>query len=122
MLNIMPFFITYILSQFAAGLVIYWTFSNALSVLQQYVLMRSMGQEIHLFKRSKSDQEMEDLVREGPSVHPEVGLIEDEVEDALFGDEEDAAPQEKKKQHGGQEEAGHAAQAEEKDKRWQRRA
>lgn len=98
MLNIMPFFITYILSQFAAGLVIYWTFSNALSVLQQYILMRSMGQEIHLFKRSKSDQEMEKLVHEGPSVHPEIGLIEDEVEDALFGDEEEqAVPQKNKK-------------------------
>lgn len=93
MITMMPFFITYILSQFAAGLVIYWTFSNALSVLQQYILMRSMGMDVHLFKRSKDEKEMEKLVREGPSVHPEVGVIEDEVEDALFGDEAEDAPE-----------------------------
>jgi YidC/Oxa1 family membrane protein insertase len=84
-MNTMPFFITLILANFAAGMVIYWTFSNALSILQQYILMRSMGQEIHLFKRSKEDKEMEELVKEGPSVHPELGVIEDEVEEALGG-------------------------------------
>lgn len=93
MLLFMPFFITVILSRFAAGLVIYWTFSNALSVLQQYILMRSMGVEVHLFKRSKEEKEMEEMVKEGPSVHPGLAVIEDEVEDALFG--EDGEPLEK---------------------------
>lgn len=91
MMWIFPLYITYFLSNFAVGLVIYWTLSNALSVLQQYVLMRSMGQEIHFFKRSKADKEMEELVQEGPSVHPELGVIEDQVEEALFGKEQEGA-------------------------------
>ncbi len=38
-----PFFMTFILARFPAGLVVYWTCSNLFSVLQQYVIMRSMG-------------------------------------------------------------------------------
>ncbi len=45
----MPFMMTFILAKFPAGLVVYWTFSNALSVLQQTYIMRSMGVPIHLF-------------------------------------------------------------------------
>ncbi len=45
----MPFMMTFILAGFPAGLVVYWTFSNALSVLQQAFIMRSMGVPIHLF-------------------------------------------------------------------------
>lgn len=81
--NFMPFFITYILSKFAAGLVIYWTLSNAFGVLQQYLLMRSMGVEVHLFKKSDEDKNMEKMVKEGPSVHPELGVIEDQIEEAI---------------------------------------
>mgnify|MGYP001160840255 FL=1 len=35
-----PFFITILLSQFAAGLVIYWTTNNLLSIIQQWVIVR----------------------------------------------------------------------------------
>lgn len=45
----MPYLMTFILAGFPAGLVVYWTFSNALSVLQQAYIMRSMGVPIHLF-------------------------------------------------------------------------
>lgn len=98
--NIMPFFITWLLSKYAVGLVIYWTFSNTLSVIQQYVIMRSLGVEVHLFSRDKGESEMENLVKEGPSVHPGLGVIEDEIEEALFGEEEKtvvSAPKRKKK-------------------------
>jgi YidC/Oxa1 family membrane protein insertase len=88
--NLMPFFITFILSKFAAGLVIYWTFSNALSVLQQYIIMRSMGVEVRWFKRPPAEKALEKQVAEGPAVHPALGVIEDEVGEALFGD--DSAP------------------------------
>ena len=81
--NFMPFFVTYIMSKFPAGLVIYWTFSNGFSVLQQYVIMRSLGVEVHLFSRAKDDKEMDKLVREGPNVHPELIVAEDEVADAI---------------------------------------
>ena len=33
------FFITILLSQFAAGLVIYWTTNNLLSIIQQWVIV-----------------------------------------------------------------------------------
>jgi len=38
---------------FPAGLVIYWTWNNLLSVGQQYVMMRRQGVEVHLFKNIK---------------------------------------------------------------------
>ncbi|MBI1326487.1 MAG: membrane protein insertase YidC [Alphaproteobacteria bacterium] len=49
MMALMPFFMCFILAKFAAGLVIYWTFSNFLSIIQQMVIMKSMNVEIHLF-------------------------------------------------------------------------
>jgi YidC/Oxa1 family membrane protein insertase len=39
----LPFLFTFLLAQFAAGLVIYWTWNNLLSILQQWVIMRRMG-------------------------------------------------------------------------------
>ncbi len=85
MMNLMPFFMAYILAKFSAGLVIYWTFSNILSVVQQYIIMRSMGVEVHLFKWGKAEKEMAAMVKDGPVVHPGLGVIEDEIEDALSG-------------------------------------
>jgi YidC/Oxa1 family membrane protein insertase len=40
-----PFLFTFMLAPFAAGLVIYWTWNNLLSILQQYVIMRRLGVE-----------------------------------------------------------------------------
>jgi YidC/Oxa1 family membrane protein insertase len=37
---LMPIIFTFVFAPFAAGLVIYWTWSNVLSILQQYVIMR----------------------------------------------------------------------------------
>ena len=39
----LPFIFTFILAKFPAGLVIYWTWNNILSMAQQYVIMRRMG-------------------------------------------------------------------------------
>jgi YidC/Oxa1 family membrane protein insertase len=39
-MQLMPLFFTFSMSQFTVGLVIYWTWSNILSILQQYVIMR----------------------------------------------------------------------------------
>ncbi len=47
--NWMPLFFTFLLAQFAAGLVIYWAWNNALSVLQQYVIMRRMKVKVELW-------------------------------------------------------------------------
>jgi YidC/Oxa1 family membrane protein insertase len=42
----LPFIFTVMLAQFPAGLVLYWTWNNLLSILQQYVIMRRMGVKI----------------------------------------------------------------------------
>jgi YidC/Oxa1 family membrane protein insertase len=40
MMKILPYMFTFIFATFPAGLVIYWTFNNALSILQQYFINR----------------------------------------------------------------------------------
>ncbi|MCM2344016.1 MAG: membrane protein insertase YidC [Alphaproteobacteria bacterium] len=87
MMNMMPYFLTYIMASFPAGLVVYWTFSNALSIVQQYIIMRSMNVPIHLFDRKK-EKAMEKSVHNGPVVHPELELIEKKAEEVLFGHDE----------------------------------
>lgn len=44
----MPILFTFMFASFPAGLVIYWTWSNTLSILQQYVIMRRQGVETQL--------------------------------------------------------------------------
>ncbi len=41
----MPFLFTFIMAPFAAGLLIYWTWSNILTILQQYVIMHRFKAE-----------------------------------------------------------------------------
>ena len=47
--NWMPVLFTFLLASFPAGLVIYWAWSNILSLTQQYYIMKRQGAEIHLF-------------------------------------------------------------------------
>jgi len=44
----LPILFTVMFAAFPAGLVIYWTWSNTLSILQQYVIMRRQGVETQL--------------------------------------------------------------------------
>jgi YidC/Oxa1 family membrane protein insertase len=39
----MPIVFTFLLAQFPAGLVIYWTWNNLLSIMQQAVIMKRAG-------------------------------------------------------------------------------
>jgi YidC/Oxa1 family membrane protein insertase len=50
----MPWVITFVMAKFPVGLVIYWTFSNLISVIQQYVIMRSMGVPVYLFAKDEA--------------------------------------------------------------------
>ena len=43
MLMLMPIIFTFMLGHFASGLVIYWTLSNVLSIIQQKAIMRKIG-------------------------------------------------------------------------------
>ena len=44
-LAFMPFIFTFIMAPFAAGLLVYWTWNNVLSILQQYVIMHRFKAE-----------------------------------------------------------------------------
>ncbi len=46
----LPILFTFMFAGFAAGMVIYWTWSNVLSILQQYFIMRSQGVETEFDK------------------------------------------------------------------------
>jgi len=77
----MPWVMTFILAQFAAGLVIYWTFNNLFSVIQQYIIMRRMGVEVDLIGNilgKNKHKEMEPV--EG--IHPEAIVAEKQIESA----------------------------------------
>ena len=43
MMNMMPIIFTFMMGNFAAGLVIYWTWSNILSIAQQKYIMKKVG-------------------------------------------------------------------------------
>jgi YidC/Oxa1 family membrane protein insertase len=47
--NWMPVIFTFTLGTFPAGLVIYWSWNNFLSILQQYFIMKRHGAEVDLF-------------------------------------------------------------------------
>ena len=47
--SLMPIIFTFMLGTFPAGLVIYWAWNNALSVTQQYFIMKRHGAEVNLF-------------------------------------------------------------------------
>ncbi len=50
----MPIIFTFMLASFPAGLVIYWSWNNTLSVLQQALIMRKYGVKIELWDNIKS--------------------------------------------------------------------
>ena len=59
----MPVIFTFMMGSFPAGLVIYWTWNNTLSILQQYTIMKRQGVDVDiwentraLFRRNKSEE------------------------------------------------------------------
>ena len=54
--GMMPFVFTIMLASFPAGLVIYWAWNNALSIAQQYVIMKRNGTEVSLTKTMGFDR------------------------------------------------------------------
>ena len=97
MLMFFPFVITYVMAKFAAGLVVYWTLSAMLAIVQQYIIMRRMGVEVHLFKRSKDEEKLDEMVAEGPDVHPAAEMISEDIEKTVFDGEEDQNDEKAKK-------------------------
>lgn len=91
---IMPWMMTFVLAQFAAGLVIYWTFNNLLSVIQQYIIMRRMGVEVDLIGNFLGKKKEETPI---DGVHVEAAMVEEEVEEALGIDQKDTPESDVKK-------------------------
>jgi YidC/Oxa1 family membrane protein insertase len=54
LLNWMPVIFTFMLAKFSAGLVIYWTWNNSLSVIQQSIVMRKNGVRIELWDKLRA--------------------------------------------------------------------
>ena len=52
----MPVFFTFILATFPAGLVIYWTWNNILTIAQQWYIMHRQGVEVNLFENMGLDK------------------------------------------------------------------
>ncbi len=89
MANYMPFLFAFIMSQFAAGLVVYWTLSAFIGVLQQMIIMKSMNVPIHLFGETEEEKAMDEAIDKGPALHPLAEMVEDQVEEALHGHDDD---------------------------------
>jgi hypothetical protein len=79
----MPLMMTYIMSKFAAGLVIYWTFSALIGLIQQMIIMRMMDVPIHFLGETREEKKLEEEIEKGPAVHPLMEMAEKE----LFGEE-----------------------------------
>ncbi len=50
----MPIIFTFMLASFPAGLVIYWSWNNFLSILQQYAIMKKQGVKVELWDNLRS--------------------------------------------------------------------
>lgn len=88
MIAIMPYFMTFIMAGFASGLVLYWTVNNILAIIQQMVIMKSMGVPIHMFSKDKLEKDLEKEIKDGPIIHPELEVAEQKIEEALGIDDE----------------------------------
>lgn len=55
-MNMMPFVLVFVLGSFPAGLVIYWTWSNIVSILQQLIINKKVHNEFGLRRKRKPKQ------------------------------------------------------------------
>ena len=92
MANYMPFLFAFIMAGFASGLVVYWTLSAFIGVIQQVIIMRRMGVPIHLFGETEAEKKAEEAVDNGPALNPLVDMAKEEIEDALFDDDGNEIP------------------------------
>jgi len=79
--NYMPFFFAFIMAGFAAGLVIYWSFSAIIGVLQQIIIMKRMNVPIHLFGETSNEEILEAQAEAKAEKSEEHEFIEDEKKD-----------------------------------------
>ena len=83
----LPWIMTVILSGFAAGLVIYWTFNNLFSTIQQYIIMRRMGVEVDFIGNLLGRNKAKEMVPVD-GIHTESQVAGEKIEKALTGENE----------------------------------
>ena len=64
--GLMPWVFMFMLASFPAGLVMYWAWNGLLSITQQYVIMRRMKAEIHLFDNLKTSWPFKLFFKQAP--------------------------------------------------------
>ena len=68
--NWMPVMFTFMMASFPAGLVIYWAWSNLLSLFQQYYIMKKNGAEVHLWKNTGLDKWVQKIRKKADDAKP----------------------------------------------------
>ena len=53
-MNMMPIILVFVLASFPVGLVIYWTWSNVISIVQQFFINRIVAKKMHIHRNKKS--------------------------------------------------------------------
>lgn len=95
MVRFMPWVVTFVLSKFPSGLVIYWTFSNLISLIQQSVIMKKMGVPIYIFEKDEAlaheashKTAVQDVIEKVKIEKEYLKNRTEEVEEALFAAED----------------------------------
>ena len=97
MANYFPFVMAFMMSQFAAGLVIYWTFSAFMSIMQQMIIMTRMDVPIYLFGQSPDEKALAD---DGDKTEPLEDIEGEAVEEVKTEPKTISPPKPKKKTTG----------------------
>ena len=64
MFTFMPLIFTFMFATFPAGLVIYYTWNNLLTIAQQWFIMHKEGVEVHLFREPEARLQGHEIVRD----------------------------------------------------------
>ena len=92
MFGVLPWIMCIVLSGFAAGLVIYWTFNNLFSTLQQYIIMTRMGVKVDIIGNILGRNKPDEIVPVGGKIDAAKEAVEEKKQALL--DKKDEAPKE----------------------------
>ena len=85
----MPIMFTFLLAQFPAGLVIYWTWNNLLSIIQQAVIMSRAGVPIGRNPSTPAPQASSSQASSGQASSDQTGSNQTGSDQASGGDEQE---------------------------------
>ncbi|MEJ8570903.1 membrane protein insertase YidC [Microbaculum marinum] len=93
--NWMPVVFTFMLASFPAGLVIYWSWNNTLSVLQQYTIMRRQGVKPDIFGNMAAtfSKKKRQEIAEREAANAKAGQTKNKPAPKVEDDEDKPAPE-----------------------------